>query len=335
MAQKHEQVTKARKCWHDTQKRSTDKKKACVTQISEVMLPFNLRMNAGKTVELIFLTYRRMIPISEVIPWQGIFIGDDWIQEDVEFKYLGIVLDISCDTEFHVLRCLKLAKQAATQIGRLCRQMEVNDFARLRTYFFSFVVSQFHGQQLVTFPPEYYEEALMLFFRAAFSLPVGYPRAILYYFVGSLEFQAQQIISRLRFFQKHARTNGFLRSVFLEDRRLFLLRQICWNMDFQLLFESFLPNRSFSELNLFDPQDDIRSLLEREWLIGVIFVSPSCRVASCFNGWFLFRLCPVFCGNFRVAHLRNHVWFSFSLRICLGFVFSRARLRTVHCVSFD
>jgi hypothetical protein len=32
-------------------------------------------------------------------------------------------------------------------------------------------------------------------------------------------------------------------------------------MDFQLLFEWFLPNRSFSELDLFDPDEDIYSLL--------------------------------------------------------------------------
>jgi hypothetical protein len=232
--------------------------------IAEVMLPFNLRMNAGKTVEIIFLSHRRLIPISDVIPWEAIYVDEEWIEEVMEFKYLGIVLDFLCDTEPHVVKCFKLAKQAVIQIGRLCRQMEIRDFSRLRTYFFSFVVSQFHGQQLVTFPPEYYEEVLMLFFRSAFSLPIGYPRAILYYFVGSLEFQAQQITVRFCFFQKHARSRGFLRSVFLEDRRLYLLRQICWNMDFQLLFESFLPTYSFSELDLFDPGEDIRSQLEQE-----------------------------------------------------------------------
>jgi hypothetical protein len=138
------------------------------------------------------------------------------------------------------------------------------NFSRLRTYFFSFVVSQLHGHQLVVFPRECYEQVLMLFFRSCFSLPVGFPRAIFFYFVGSLEFDAQQIIARLRFFQKHARTRGFLREAFLEDRRLFLLRQPCWNSEFADLFEGFLPGRIFGEIDLFDPQEDIRTLVERE-----------------------------------------------------------------------
>ncbi len=232
--------------------------------IAEAMLPFNLHINAGKTVEMIFLTYRRLIPQSDVIEWGPMFIEGEWIEEASEFKYLGIFLDILCDSEIHTVNCFKRAKQAAVQIGRLCRQMEIRDFSQLRTYFFSFVVSQFHGQQLVSFPPEDYKTVLMLYFRTVFSLPVGYPRAIFYFFVGALEFQAQQIVARLRFFQKHARSRGFLRAAFLEDRRLYLLGQICWNMDFQILFEAFLPNRSFSELDLFDPQEDIHSLLQQE-----------------------------------------------------------------------
>jgi hypothetical protein len=35
-------------------------------------------------------------------------------------------------------------------------------------------------------------------------------------------------------------------------------------MDFQLLFKSFLPDYSFSELDLFEPHEDNRSLLEQE-----------------------------------------------------------------------
>jgi hypothetical protein len=92
------------------------------------------------------------------------FIEGEWIQEATEFKYLGIFLDMMCDSETHVVNCLKRAKQAAVQIGRLCRQMEITNFSQLHTYFFSFVVCQFHGQQLITFPPEDYEMVLMLFF---------------------------------------------------------------------------------------------------------------------------------------------------------------------------
>jgi hypothetical protein len=77
------------------------------------------------------------------------------------------------------MNCLLKAKQAAVQIGRLCRQMEITNFSQIRTYFFSFVVSQFHGQQLFTFPPEDYELVLMLFFRTCFSLPIGFPWALL------------------------------------------------------------------------------------------------------------------------------------------------------------
>jgi hypothetical protein len=104
----------------------------------------------------------------------------------------------------------------------------------------------------------------MSFFRTCFSLPIGFPRAILYYFVGSLEYEAQQIIARLRFFHKHARTRGFLRDAMLEDRKLFLLGQPCWNADFRDLFEGFLPGRVFGEVDLFEPQEDLRGLVEQE-----------------------------------------------------------------------
>jgi hypothetical protein len=124
---------------------------------------------------MIFLPYRRLIPSVDVFSWEAMFIEGEWIQETLVFKYLGIHLDMMCDSETHVLNCLKKAKQAAVQIGRLCRQMEITNFSQLRTYFFSFVVSQFHGQQLFTFPPEDYETALMLFFRTAFSVPIGFP----------------------------------------------------------------------------------------------------------------------------------------------------------------
>jgi hypothetical protein len=55
-----------------------------------------------------------------------------------------------------------------------------------------------------------------------------------------------------------------MNSIFLEDRQLFLLRHVCWNGDFEHLFELFLPSQSFSEVDLFEPQEDLRELLERE-----------------------------------------------------------------------
>ncbi len=236
----------------------------CLLTIAAAMIPFNLKINAGKTQAMIFLPARRMIPIPEVNPFVQFYVEGEWIEVVQEFKYLGIHLDFAVDTSTHLEVCFKRAKQAAIQIGRLCNQLRIFDFSRLRTYFFLFVVSQFHGYQIVTFPESHYEHVLMLFFRNCFSLPIGYPRAIFYYFAGSLEFQAQQIIARFRFFQKHARSNTFMRTVLFEDRRLFLLNQICWNSDFRELYEGFLSNSVFSELDLFDPQDDLRVQVQAE-----------------------------------------------------------------------
>ncbi len=236
----------------------------CLLDIATAMFPFNLKINAGKTQEIIFLPARRMIPIPEVNPFVHLYVEREWIEIVQEFKYLGIHLDFAVDTSSHIEVCFKRAKQAAIQIGQLCNQLRIVDFSRLRTYFFSFVVSQFHGYQIVTFPESQYEQVLMMFFRNCFSLPTGFPRAIFYYFAGSLEFQAQQIIARFRFFQKHARSNTFMRTVLSEDRRLFLLNQICWNSDFRELYEGFLPTNVFSELDLFDPHDDLRGQVEAE-----------------------------------------------------------------------
>jgi hypothetical protein len=96
--------------------------------------------------------------------------------------------------------CFWKAKHAAVQIWRLCNQLHFVNFSGSRTYFFSFVNSQFHGFQIVTFLQEYYEQVPMLFYCTHCSLRIGYPRAICYWFVGAVEFQAQQIIGCLRFF---------------------------------------------------------------------------------------------------------------------------------------
>jgi hypothetical protein len=232
--------------------------------VARSMLPFNLGIIAGKTVKVVFLPFRRSIPYDDVFDWEPMYVEGEWILEEPSFKYLGIHLGFSTETHDHVTVCSTRARQAAVQIGRLCRQLEITNFSRLRTLFFSFVVSQLHGQQIVLFPEECYEEALMIFFRSCFSLPIGFPRAILYYFVGSLEFYAQQIVARLRFYQKHARMSGFVHDVFVEDRQLFLLRQLSWNDDFEYLFQLFLPRVNFSELDLFEEGDEIHEMIERE-----------------------------------------------------------------------
>ncbi len=102
------------------------------------MLPFNLHINAGKTQVIIFLPFRRNIPLHAVHQWHNFYVGGEWIEVVEEFKYLGIHLDFSIGTDNHVTICYQRAKQAAVQIGRLCKQLHIVNFSRLRTYFFSF-----------------------------------------------------------------------------------------------------------------------------------------------------------------------------------------------------
>jgi hypothetical protein len=126
------------------------------------------------------------------------------------------------------------------------------------------VVSQFHGVQLVSFSDECYEWVLMLFFRTCFSLPVGFPRAIFYFFAGPLEFSAVQMCARLKFFHKHAWKNGRMRDLFLQDRILYLLGRECWNDDFSNLYEAFFHGRRYTEFDLFSPLNEFRMELELE-----------------------------------------------------------------------
>jgi hypothetical protein len=154
--------------------------------------------------------------------------------------------------------CFSKAKAAAVQVGRICRQLQITDFSRLQTYFLSFVISQFYGTQLVPSSNECYEKVLMLFFQTCFSLPIGYPRAILFYFCGPLEFPAQQMLARMKFFPKHAWRLGGMRDNFLQDRILFLLGRESWASDFAELYEDFFHGSRFSELDLFAPIDEFR-----------------------------------------------------------------------------
>ncbi len=105
----------------------------CLSKIASAMAPFNLRINAGKTQEIIFLPARRIIPRPEVLPFADLYVDGEWIEVVSEFKYLGIHLDFAVDTSVHLKVCFKCAKQAAIQIGRLCNQLRITDFSRLRT----------------------------------------------------------------------------------------------------------------------------------------------------------------------------------------------------------
>ncbi len=232
--------------------------------IVRVMKPYNLLPNALKTQVLVFVTRRRLPPFSDFDPDQEFTLDGVVLESVTTFKYLGVHLDFLASSSPHEDICLLKAKAAAVQVGKLCRQLQITDLARLQTYFQSFVVSQFHGTQVVYFTNDCYESVLMLFFRTCFSLPIGYPRAILHYFTGPLEFFAQQLLARFKFFQKHAWKVGQIRDSFYQDRILFLLGQECWASDFAEIYEAFFQGSRFSEFDLFSPVDEFRTRLEAE-----------------------------------------------------------------------
>jgi hypothetical protein len=304
-------------------------------QLAESMLPYNLRANGGKTVLMIIVNTRRQIQLRPVPVNLNIFFENQWLARVLEFKYLGLHLDFMMNSVPHESICLGRARTAAIQIGKICRELGITDFSRLRTYFCSYVVSQFHGYQVSLFDDESYEQVLMLFFRKCFSLPVGYPRAIFYYFAGSLEFQAQQIMARIRFFQRVANRRGFMQRVMFEDRRLFLLGLDSWNLDFCSLYESFFRDRLFSELDLFDPVEAIRGDLERESLelreARLTLIMPS---EILFRQLVTAQALPSF---LRELSIRSHeetrlilIFFANMFRFCL---FSRPIERCPMCLS--
>jgi hypothetical protein len=140
-----------------------------------VMKPFNLIPNGGKTQVLAFVTPRRLFPVSLEDSRHRLTIDNVGLERVDTFKYLGIHLNFLVSASSHENICLVKAKAAAVQLGRICRQLELRDLSRLQAYFISFVVSQFHGSQLVLFSNDCYETSLMLFFWICFSLPVGFP----------------------------------------------------------------------------------------------------------------------------------------------------------------
>ncbi len=140
----------------------------------------------------------------------------------------------------------------------------------------------------------FYEEILTLFFRFSFSLPGGYTKAIFFYMLGTNEFRAQQIINRLRFFKRCTWKSGSMRSVMLEDRRLYLLKQVWWNAKFEVLFESLFPPRSFCELDLFDDDRELQLLLKRESASIRDIRLLSMPSGILFREFFLYQAMPCF-----------------------------------------
>jgi hypothetical protein len=104
----------------------------------------------------------------------------------------------------------------------------------------------------------------MLFFCTCFSLPVGYLKAILHYVSHPLEFSAQQMLARLKFFHKHVWNVGHMLDSFYHNRILFLLGRECWALDFAELYEAFFHGSRFSEFDIFAPVDEFTLRLKAE-----------------------------------------------------------------------
>ena len=228
---------------------------------------FNMKANGGKTKLLIFVKSRRPRGFNANInDWQ-IVIDRERIERVSEFKYLGVTLNFLCEVDRHISLCEDKVKVIAVKIGRLCSQLHLTNFQQLRTYFYSFVVSQMYGRQMVSFDSDKYERGLMLFVHTVFQIPVGFPRAIFYVLLDIQEYSFLELISRSRFFRSGVSSpSRFLDRVLTVDRELFAIGSPSWNNDFQIAFENFLPDESFSELDLFDATEPWRELLERESL---------------------------------------------------------------------
>ena len=152
-----------------------------------------------------------------------------------------------------------------------------------RTFFLAFVLSQFHGSQIITFPVESMEKVLMVFLRSCFSLPTGYPRAIFYSLLDIDKFLFSQIRAWRRFFSRNVRSaiRPLMREVFLHDRELFHLGLPSWSQDFGSLFERFYTERMFSEIDLFDEEQSMMELLRTESMShrnGRMTLSPSAHL---------------------------------------------------------
>ncbi len=120
-------------------------------QMVRVMKLYNLLPNALKTQVLVFVTPRRLPPFFQFGLDEKLEIEGVVLEKVTAYKYLRIHLDFLASSSTHENICLLKAKAAAVQVGRLCCQLHITDLARLQTYFLSFVVSQFHGTQLVIF----------------------------------------------------------------------------------------------------------------------------------------------------------------------------------------
>jgi hypothetical protein len=172
----------------------------------------------------------------------------------------------------------------------------------------------------------------MLFFRTCFSLPVGFPRAIFPYFAGPLEFAAQQMLARLKIFQKHVWRAGHMREVFFQDRILFLLGRECWSSNFAELYEAFFHGSQFREFDLFSPTDEFRIRLEVE-----LAAHRHLRLTLMPSGILFQQLVPIgspssFMRDLSVRSFKEVrlvlLFFANMLRFCL---FTRAQVNCPHC----
>lgn len=68
-----------------------------------------------------------------------------------EFKYLGVTLEFMAGSLQHKHLSLFKVRLGAKQSGKPCPPLLITDFNSLRTYLFSFLVSQLHSTQLVIF----------------------------------------------------------------------------------------------------------------------------------------------------------------------------------------
>jgi hypothetical protein len=245
---------------------------------SELAL-FNLQMSLQKTETMTFTPRRPSFD-----PPDSIVIRSSALAQVDSFNYLGLRISPTGSLYDHLIAISHKAKVSVSLTVNLLHQLAINDVARIKTYFLSFVLAQFHGLELL--PPsalEHIETIRSSFLRQLFRLPPGTPSDLFYVIFPAFSPAILCLQRRLAFFRRSLRHDlPCVSASFIMDATTNYNISCGWMYESFLIYRSLYPHVNPANFDFSRDVTDLMSQAVNEENFSFVFIQKSKMVCMSF-----------------------------------------------------
>jgi hypothetical protein len=240
---------------------------------------FNLQMSLQKTETMTFLPRQPSFDSPDPI----VIRATSLLQVD-SFRYLGLHISPTGSLYNHLINVSHKAKISASLTVNLLHQLAIQDVSRIKTYFLSFVLAQFHGLELLPISVlDQIETTRNSFLRQFFRLPTGTPSDLFYVLFPAFTPAILCLQRRLAFFKRSLRHDlPCVTGSFILDATTNYKISCGWMYDSFLIYRSLYPH---ANPVTFDFLRDVSELLDQavnEVNFSFVFIQKSKMVCMSF-----------------------------------------------------